>query len=49
MMLFQPDWVTFRVVSQRRGMVEEVCLLPRASTLSESVGLGGAKYVLWCG
>lgn len=49
MMLFRPDWVTFRVVAQIRGMVEGIYLLPRASALSGSVGLGGGKHVLWCG
>ena len=45
----QPDWVTFRVVSRLRGMVDRFFLLPRASTLNSNVGSGGGKYVLWGG
>jgi hypothetical protein len=45
----QPDWVTFRVVSRIRGMVDRFFLLPRASTLNSNVGSGGGKYVLWGG
>ena len=49
MILDRPDWVTFRVVSRRRGMAGDFHLLPRASTFLCNVGLGGGKYVLWDG
>ena len=49
MISVQPFRVTFRVVSQERGLVGGEALLSLASYKNRNVGLGGGKHVLWDG